>query len=109
MREMYAHELERGATNRELNKLLYDTAEKEGISLYDLCFHTVPKVEQAYPQIKFNREDYTQSFEINYTIKLEPVDFEFEKGPGYWKNKYYRLKEAMQKLIDSKTEELQND
>jgi len=35
-------------------------------------------------------------------IRLVPMPFEPDKGPDYWKDKYRRLKERMQELINDK-------
>ena len=81
---------------RRINDLLYETANKKGISLYDLCFRTYPE-EITKPNFK-----EPGKVTIDVTIQLIPIEFELEKGPGYWKGKYYNLKRKMQELIDSK-------
>lgn len=87
---------------KAMNKALFETAEKTGMSLYRLCFTTVPEFYYIDPVI-----DYTNmavSSEISYGVKFTPVLFELEKGGGYWKDKYYRLKEKMQALVDDKND-----
>ncbi len=37
-------------------------------------------------------------------IRLVPIPFEPDKGPDYWKDKYRRLKERMQEMINDKEE-----
>ena len=83
---------------KEVNKHLYELAEKRGISLWDLCFHVVPKTNVRLDQESTN-------YSVVYDITLEPLEFEFEKGPGYWKGKYFALKEKMRSLIDSKDDD----
>ena len=90
------------ALRKEVNKQLYDLAEKQGISLWSLCFNVVPKTKIKTPEIGEG------SYSISYEVTLEPLEFEFEKGPGYWKGKYYALKDKMRKLIDSKDDEDQD-
>ena len=88
----------------EVNKMLYDLAEKRGVSLWDLCFHVVPRVKMDTPEFA----DVTKlppSCTVKYGIVLEPLEFEFEKGPGYWKGKYYALKDKMRSVLDSKDDE----
>ena len=87
-----------------VNKLVYETAEKMGISVYDLCFRTIP--EWGAPE--FDAKDYESmkhDFSFTQTLKLAPVEFDFEHDGGYWKKKYFALKAKMQGVIDSKDEE----
>ena len=70
---------------KSINKCLYETAEKMGVSLYHLCFHTVPEYEYEG---------------IITSIKLAPVEFDLIHDGGYWKQKYYELKDKMQETID---------
>ena len=83
----------REAARKEINKLLYETAEKTGCSLYDLCFRVVPGVE-------FDADYPPNTYRMK--IKLEPIDFHLDQGPGYWKKKYYNLKRQMQEIINNK-------
>lgn len=65
------------------NKLVYETADKKGMSIYDLCFRTIPD---------FDGENIT----------LVPLKFDFTHDGGYWKKKYFNLKKKMQEVIDNK-------
>lgn len=87
---------DRNEITRRINDLLYETAKKQNMSLYDLCFHTIPKECASMEPSNFGVQS------IEYTIRLMPVKFEFEKGPGYWKGKYYNLKRKMQEIIYNK-------
>lgn len=94
----------------EVNKTLYDLAEKRGVSLWDLCFHVVPRVKTDTPTFadvtKYaDVTNFQPSCTVKYGIVLEPLEFEFEKGPGYWKGKYYALKDKMRSVLDSKDDE----
>jgi len=42
------------------------------------------------------------TFSYEQEIRLVPMPFEPDKGPDYWKEKYLRLKERMQELINDK-------
>ena len=79
-----------------LNKAVFDMAEKNGISVYDICMQYMPKYGE--PQIKYGENGVT----YDQDMRLVPIPLELEKGPGYWKGKYYRLKEKLQELIDNK-------
>lgn len=90
----------RKKANSEINKKIYEFAEKQGISLWDVCFNYVPRVNPVEPKIE--NIPNMQTFKIEYDITIEPLHLEFEQGPGYWKGKYYDLKRKMQELIDGK-------
>lgn len=55
---------------RELNKLLYETANKQGISLYQLCSLVEP--EFSY-DIKGTKEEHGEGFDYVTTITLNPI------------------------------------
>lgn len=46
--------------------------------------------------------DPNEIYTISSEIRLVPIEFEFEQGPGYWKGKYFRLKQKLQELIDNR-------
>lgn len=85
-----------------VNDAVYENAKRLGLSVYDICFRTVPRIH--------NKMDFDTSLlkepkmSVEFTVELDPVEFELEKGPGYWKNKYYRLKEKMQEIINDKND-----
>ena len=86
--EKVIHEMEfdsRENITRAVNKLVYQVAEQKGISIYDVCLHTVPDFDGV-------------------DIKLIPIEFDFKHDGGYWKEKYFKLKKKMQEVIDSKEE-----
>jgi len=88
----------------QVNKAVYEMAEKQGCSVWDICFTYFPEysfVEPAF-QIEGTKERIVRAEGI---VKLVPFELEFEKGPGYWKDKYLRLKEKMQAVIDEKEED----
>ncbi len=88
------------ATN-QVNKAVYEMAEKQGVSIWDICFSFVPEYSTEMPKYDYER---MEQFTVKGVVKLVPLELEFEKGPGYWKNKYLRLKEKMQNIIDEREE-----
>ena len=80
-----------------LNKQVYELAERQGVSIYDICLQYMPQMSE--PQFSL-AGDGTVTYEQE--IRLVPMPFEPDKGPGYWKEKYHRLKERMQELINDK-------
>ena len=82
-----------------LNKQVYELAERQGVSIYDICLQYMPQMSE--PQY-YHTGDGTVTYEQH--IRLVPMPFEPDKGPDYWKEKYRRLKERMQELINDKEE-----
>lgn len=82
-----------------LNKQVYDLAERKDVSIYDICLQYMPQMSE--PQFS-HTDDGTISYEQD--IRLVNIPFESEKDSGYWKEKYLRLKERMQELINDKEE-----
>jgi len=82
---------EREAAVRAVNKLLFDIAEKQNVSLYTLCFNTIPNYKREW-----NMDKNT----IEWTITIDPIPFDFEHDGGYWKNMYYELKNKIQEIIN---------
>ena len=82
-----------------LNKQVYELAERQGVSIYDICLQYMPQMSE--PQFS-HTDDGTVTYEQD--IRLVPMPFEPDKGPDYWKDKYCRLKERMQELINDKEE-----
>lgn len=76
-------------------------AEKRKCSIYDICFHFMP-VEREFRTEIDNKDPLNQRCTLTTTIELIPIEFEFEQGPGYWKGKYFRLKQKLQELINNK-------
>ena len=87
----------------QVNKAVFEMAEKEGCSIWDICFHFIPEYSYVTPQFK-ELEKHTPVIQTEGYVRLVPLELEFEKGPGYWKNKYYRLKEKMREIIDDKND-----
>jgi len=81
----------------DVNKLIYEMAEKKKCSIYDICFHFMPVEDNVITE-----RDPKNGYTISSEIKLVPIEFEFEQGPGYWKGKYFRLKQKLQELVDNK-------
>lgn len=81
-----------------LNKQVYDLAERHGVSIYDICLQYMPQMSE--PHFSPIGIDGTVTYEQD--IRLVPMPFEPDKSPDYWKDKYCRLKERMQKLINDK-------
>ena len=82
---------------RHLNKQVYDLAERLHVSIYDICLQYMP--EMSEPQI--SHPDYG-TFSYEQDIRLVPMPFEPDKDSSYWKDKYFRLKDRMQELINDK-------
>lgn len=82
-----------------LNKQVYELAERQGVSIYDICLQYMPQMSE--PQFS-HTDDGTVTYEQD--IRLVPMPFEPDKGPDYWKSKYRRLKERMQELINDNEE-----
>lgn len=80
-----------------LNKVVYELAERRGVSIYDICLQYMP--QRSEPQ--FSRAD-DGTVIYKQDIHLVPMPFEPDKGPDYWQDKYRRLKERMQELINDK-------
>jgi hypothetical protein len=81
------------------NQLIYEFAEKHEMSLHHVCMHFMPKY--GYKTEIFDAEGRcVPSFNVD--ISLEPMPLDLEQGPGYWKDKYFKLKEQIQKLVDDK-------
>ena len=80
-----------------LNKQVYELAERQGVSIYNICLQYMPQMSE--PQFS-HADDGTVTYEQD--IRLVPMPFEPDKGPDYWKDKYRRLKERMQELINDK-------
>lgn len=80
-----------------LNKQVYDLSERQGVSIYDICLQYMPQMSE--PQFS-HADDGTVTYERD--IRLVPIPFEPDKGTDYWKDKYFRLKERMQELINDK-------
>ena len=85
----------------DVNKAIYEMAEKQKCSIYDICFHFAP-VESEVRTEYDNKDPLNQRYTMSSKIQLVPIEFEFEQGPGYWKGKYFRLKQKLQELIDNK-------
>lgn len=75
-----------------VNKLVYEQAEKTNTSVYDICFTTIPDLMFNFPDA--------------IAVTLRPVEFDFDHDDGYWKEKYYALKQKVQSIIDTKEDEL---
>ncbi len=88
----------REEATKAVNKLLYDTAMEKNVSLYTLCFHSVP--EYGTPEIQ-QKDGITT---MSQGITLKPIEFDFEHDGGYWRNKYYELKKKIQETINEKVE-----
>ena len=56
------------------NKLLFDTAEKQKVSLYTLCLYTIPDIKYDWDM---------ENNKTTATITLKPIQFDFEHDGGY--------------------------
>lgn len=82
-----------------LNKQVYDLAERKDVSIYDICLQYMPQM----PEPQISHTDYG-TFSYEQEIRLVPMPFEPDKDSGYWKERYFRLKERLQELINDKEE-----
>jgi hypothetical protein len=73
-------------------------AELEALGLVKSIIDQMQQEEPLPPSIEEGTFTYEQD------IRLVPMPFEPDKGPDYWKEKYRRLKERMQELINDKEE-----
>lgn len=89
----------RREADRRLNKMIFDLAEEKGVSIYDICFNFIPEYMHL-PHIRSGCLE--QRCEMETEVRLVPMPFDFEHGPGYWKGKYYNLKKKVQEIIDNK-------
>lgn len=80
-----------------LNKQVYELAERKNVSIYDICLQYMPQMSE--PQI--NNTDYG-TFSYEQEIRLVPMPFEPDKDSDYWKERYFRLKDRLQELINDK-------
>ena len=91
----------RDEATRRVNKLVYEMAEERGMSVYDICFSTIPDYEYVN-HFEPSRDKEVMRCIGEMRVVLRPLEFDFEKNGSYWKKKYFRLKEKMQELIDNK-------
>ena len=75
---------------KAVNKCVYETAERNGVSVYYVCFHTTPEVSHG---------------ESLSSVTLAPVEFDLTHDGGYWKNKYYSLLQKVKNFVDETTED----
>lgn len=80
-----------------LNKQVYDLAERKDVSIYDICLQYMPQMSE--PQFS-HTDDGTFSYEQD--IRLVNIPFESEKDSGYWKERYFQLKNRLKELINEK-------
>lgn len=81
---------------KEANKLAYEYAERNGLSLWDVCLKTVPGSD--FGLLKDEGDKYT----MYANVRLVPIEFDFEHSPSYWEEKYHELKNKLEMLIKEK-------
>lgn len=86
----------------EVNRKIFELAESRCVSVYDICFNYMPR--EKFFEVKKEDSNNSLKYTIQADIDLVPIHFEFEKGGGYWKDKYYRLKEKLKKIVDNKND-----
>ena len=94
---MYEAELE---AIHDVNKAVYEFAEAQGVSIWDICFHFVPQVNYSGFDID-NSDPHNVKYVSKGSIKLAPVEFELEKGPDYWEVAYLQLISKIRMILDS--------
>lgn len=80
---------------KAVNESLIKAAQTTGASLYDICLRTIPVISTRM-------EDTDDRHSLIYEVRLQPIQFDFTHDGGYWKERYYNLKNKMQELIDNK-------
>jgi len=86
----------------EVNKAVYEMAEKNRMSIWDVCFRCIP--EYTYSDPIFTENDPNTPFvELKGCVKLVPLELELEKGPDYWEGRYRKLKNEIQNVLDDET------
>ena len=78
---------------KEANKLAYEYAERNGLSLWDVCLKTVPGYD--FGPFKNEGDKYT----MYANVRLVPIEFDFEHSPSYWEEKYHELKKKIETLL----------
>lgn len=61
----------------ELNKQVYEMAEQQGVSIWDICFRYVPQIEYDYGGPQKNASGYR--FICTARAKLVPLRMSFDK------------------------------
>lgn len=88
---------------RQTNKLVYEFAEKSGMSIYDVCFTTVPDVKYIEPQHSYCFDDkryLMESAKNAMTIDITLKPWVYKEDAEFWRDKYLALKEELKKLIE---------
>lgn len=86
------------AAVRQTNKAVYEMAEEQGVSIWDICLNFVPDYG---PKVEFKKNGVASpSYTFEMEVKLVPIQFEFEKGPSYWERKYLELLNDCKALIE---------
>ena len=75
---------------KAVNKCVYENAERNGVSVYSVCFHTTPEVSRDGSLL---------------SVTLAPVEFDLTHDGGYWKGKYYSLLQKVKNIEDETTED----
>ena len=81
---------------KKANKLAYEYAERNGLSLWDVCLKTVPGYDLD------SLMDEGDKYTMRATVRLVPIEFDFEHSPSYWEEKYHELKNKLKTLIKEK-------
>lgn len=81
-----------------VNKLLYDIAKDNGISLYELCFHTT--VEYSYPEGDLKDNCNCLNKTLSAQVKIVPVEFDLTHDDDYWRDRYLKFKAKIRELVN---------
>ena len=84
------------------NMALYNLAQSRGISLWKLCFEVMPRWEAAESSLETKSQDGYLTMNIDYELRLVPIEIDWEHGPSYWEKKYRDLKKRMTELLKDK-------
>ena len=99
---MYARDSTQEQVIKEANKMVYELAQEQGLSLWNLCL-------QCAPDFNYDVKATSLGAELECNIRLIPMEFDFKHSPDYWEEKYYNLKKEMQQLLDKKPDQDESD
>ena len=94
---MESHDKTLENIRREANKLAYELAEKQGVSLWDICLRSIP-------HHSWDIEAVDGIPKMIAKIEIVPIEFDFEHSPDYWEKKYKELKRQLIELTLDKPE-----
>lgn len=86
----------------KINELAFNFAQQHGLSIWDVCMTYMPEFADPETEIVLNKTNSPDvDVKIEQSVRLVPMPMELVKGPEYWENKYFRLKDSLRKLIEN--------